>query len=81
MNPDAGKSVEQIKNDVDFKAKIAEIIGFAVESKRKMLDRGKRRGHRKCPACGGRVNFVLAGNRNHLRMACETDGCHMRMME
>ena len=62
------------------KLNFATTIQFAMECKAQMLNHGARRARKTCPICGATVNMVLAGPRNHIHLACETQNC-MRLME
>jgi len=55
-------------------------IALAQKVKAALLKQNKRRGWTKCPTCGGKINAVLAGHKNHIHMACETPNC-FRLME
>ena len=55
-------------------------IDWWMESKRLMKRRGSIRAKRTCPNCGGTVNMILAGPRQHIHGACETPKC-IRIME
>lgn len=57
-----------------------KIFELGMKLKRAMKRKGKRRGWTKCPKCGGKINAVLAGRKDHIHMACETENC-IRMME
>lgn len=59
---------------------LMEAMQLASKVKAALLKKNKRRGWTKCPTCGGRINAVLAGHKNHIHMACETPGC-FRLME
>lgn len=60
---------------------IDDMFEFAIETKRRLLARGLKRGHRKCYKCSCRVNARLAGSRNHLHMMCSNQECHVRVLE
>ena len=66
--------------DSELPDQFAQTIELAMRAKRAMIEKDKRRGWTKCPRCGGKITAVLAGRKNHLHMACETEGC-IRMME
>lgn len=55
-------------------------ISWWQESKRRMIAKKSTRARRTCPKCGGTVNMILAGAKQHLHGACETPKC-MRIME
>jgi ribosomal protein S27AE len=63
----------------DVRAMFADIEWW-MESKQRMIQRKSTRATRTCPKCGGKVNMVLAGRKNHLHGACETPNC-IRIME
>ena len=63
-----------------FIARMGETMAFATKVKAALKAKGKRSGWTKCPCCGGKVRAVLCGRKDHLHMACETDGC-VRMMQ
>ena len=64
----------------DFVDDFVEVIHLAVKLKEAMKRKDKRQGWTKCPRCGGKINAVLAGRKDHIHMACETENC-IRMME
>lgn len=66
--------------DADFMASLNQTLTLAVKVKAALKAKGKRQGWTKCPRCGGRINAILAGSRDHLHMSCETPNC-IRMME
>ena len=59
----------------------AKVVPFAIKAKAELIEQGRVAGEKACPECGGTVRLSLAGTRRHLRMACTTPGCCMRMME
>lgn len=67
-------------NKEEFLSKTYKKLEFAGDTKKRMLERSKRKGYRKCPFCeSGRVIFILAGSRNHLHGKCSTEGCFFIM--
>lgn len=85
MDPNADMSVEEINDRKEkrdaFRDELGAILVFGIETKKLLKKKNLRRGHRKCPLCGGTVRAALVGQRDHLRVACENGSCHMRMME
>ena len=66
--------------DVAFADSFMEAFRLAEKVKAALKAKGKLQGWTKCPRCGGRINAILAGSRDHLHMSCETPNC-IRMME
>ena len=66
--------------ELDFIDDFVETIQLAGKLKAAMKRKDKRRGWTKCPKCGCKINAVLAGRKDHIHMACETENC-IRMME
>lgn len=65
----------------EFWEKAMVSINLAQRMKAAMIKKNKTSGWTKCPECGGKVNAVLAGPRQHIHMACKTKGCNVRAME
>ena len=64
----------------EFDEGMAQCFNLALRVKKALKAKGKQRGWTKCPRCGGRINAVLAGRKEHIHMACETKNC-MQVME
>lgn len=60
---------------------VAKVVPFAIKWKAELIEQHRVAGEKPCPECGGTVRLSLAGSRRHLRMACTTTGCVMRMIE
>lgn len=64
----------------DFMAAVAQTITTATRLKSKMKERGLTRAQTICPRCDGRLDAVLIGPKQHMRLWCSTPG-YMQMME
>jgi hypothetical protein len=65
----------------DFAEIASKVLSFAMKAKKQMIERGVTAAHKTCSECGGRVDLVLAGRRQHVHMACRNRDCFMRCME
>ena len=59
---------------------LMETFEFCRKAKDQMKRLAVERATKKCPDCGGRWTFVLAGPKKHLHAAC-SGPCGGRMME
>lgn len=51
-----------------------KVIVQVISEIKKTSERGEI-GHRKCPVCGGVLNYSKSSYNGHIRITCETDGC------
>ena len=77
------RQLNRLSKHDEFQRHVAEVLTTMVKLKRVMLARGLRRAKTKCPRCGcvGALQGGLVGQRNHMRMWCETPSCSMEAME